>query len=255
MPRNPSSREGPLRLNRFLALAGHGSRRGVESLVKAGRVAVDGRIVTDLACRVDPAASAVTVDGQPATLPRDARVYAFHKPLGVVCTLRPQGAQTGLGEYRRRGGLPERFQPVGRLDHDSAGLLLWTDDGVLARALLSPRSEVWKTYLVVLARPLDRAAARTLTNGSLVLDGRPVRPGRIAPDEAGDPCRWLLTLHEGRKRQIRRMVGAVDNRVVSLVRVAFGPVHLGRLHPGGFRRLGRDEDLALRRAAGLTDPS
>lgn len=249
----PSGREGLLRLNRFLAQAGYGSRRGVETLIQSGRVAVGGRTVTDLAWRVDPAMHQVTVDGQPAVLPQDTRVYAFHKPLHVVCTMRPQAGQTGLAAYRRTGALPERFQPIGRLDHDSSGLLLWTDDGLLAQALLRPRNEVWKTYRIELARPLSQRAERLLTGGTLELDGRPVLPCRL--DIAADDRRcWQIELHEGRNRQIRRMIAAIENRVLSLTRTAIGPVKLGRLHPGGFRRLGARELSALRKAAGLATP-
>ncbi len=240
-----------LRLNRFLALAGLGSRRGVEEMIRGGRVTVAGEIVTDLARRIDPARDAVAVDGQRASLPADFRVYAFHKPLGVVCTLRAQGGQQGLLPYRRDADLPARFQPVGRLDRDSSGLLLWTDDGMLAQALLRPRNEVWKTYAVTLARPLNLKQERVLAKGGLVLDGRPVLPCRVVADPAGDRCRWQLQLHEGRKRQIRRMLAALDNRVVALTRIAIGPVALGRLHPGGFRRLSARDLAALRRAAGL----
>jgi 23S rRNA pseudouridine2605 synthase len=250
-PQPRTGPEGNLRLNRFLALAGHGSRRGVEALIQSGRVAIEGVIVTDLSCRVDPLTSQVTVDGQPARLPQDSRVYAFHKPLFVVCTLKPQGQQKGLLEFRRDADLPERFQPVGRLDQDSSGLLLWTDDGQLAQALLKPSHEVWKTYLVELAQPLNQRAARMLTSGKLELDGRKVLPCRLERAPDGDLRRWQIELHEGRKRQIRRMVAAVGNRVVNLTRIAVGPVQLGRLHPGGFRRLSRDEVAALREAAGL----
>lgn len=250
----PTGPDGSLRLNRYLALAGHGSRRGVEVLIEAGRVRVDGRTVTDLTCRVDPASQQVEVDGQPASLPTDSRVYAFNKPVNVVCTLRPQGLQVGLDEYRREADLPARFMPVGRLDQDSSGLLLWTDDGHLAQALLKPRSEVWKTYLVELAQPLGDRAGRRLTGGAIELDGRAVRLCRLESDPEGNLRRCLLHLHEGRKRQIRRMVAAVDNRVVALTRIAIGPVQLGRLHPGGFRRLRREEITALRQAAGLGAP-
>jgi 23S rRNA pseudouridine2605 synthase len=239
-----------LRLNRFLALAGLGSRRSVEEMIAAGRVRIDGRTVTDLSRRVDLARETVTVDGQPARLPADQRVYAFHKPVGVVCTLRPQGRQHGLLEYRRAADLPARFQPVGRLDQDSSGLLLWTDDGNLAQALLRPRSKVWKTYRVTLARPLSLRQERALAKGGLVLDGRPVLPCRVTADPGGDRRLWQLELHEGRKRQIRRLLAALENRVLALTRVAIGPVRLGRLHPGGFRRLTAREVAALRRAVG-----
>ncbi len=253
-PPTARDRDGELRLNRFLALAGLGSRRSVEALIASGRVAVDGRIQVDLACRVDPARSTVTVDGQLARLPEDHRVYAFHKPLHVVCTLRPQGRQVGLEGFRREQDLPERFQPVGRLDQDSSGLLLWTDDGKLAQALLRPRHEVWKTYAIELVNPLNLRSERRLIGGTIELDGRPVLPCRLN-QTSGDRRHWQIELHEGRKRQIRRMLAAVENRVVSLTRVAIGPIQLGRLHPGGFRRLSRDEVAALRQAAGLREQS
>jgi pseudouridine synthase len=249
-PRRPTGDDRSLRLNRFLARAGFGSRRGVEDLVRAGRVAVDGVRVRDLGRRVDPELHEVTVDGQRAVLPTDVRVYAFHKPIDVVSTLRAQGGQHGLEEFRRRADLPDRFKPVGRLDQDSTGLLLWTDDGDLAEVLLRPRSGVWKTYEVSLAQALGRGLERTLAAGTIVLDGRPVRPCRVHPDPDGDRRRWTVELHEGRKRQIRRMFAAVDGRVVALMRVAVGPVQLGRLRPGDFRRLSRDEERALRQAVG-----
>jgi len=247
---NPSEPEG-LRLNRFLARAGHGSRRGVEELIAAGRVTIDGEVVTDLGRRVKPGTDAVAVDGLVVRLPDDRRVYAFHKPLGVVSTLRAQGEQVSLLPYRRQADLPDRFMPVGRLDADSSGLLLWTDDGDLSQALQRPTSGVWKRYEVQLARPLALRAERTLAGGKLVLDGRPVRRCRVTLDPEGDRRRWTLELHEGRKRQIRRMFAAVDARVTVLVRTAIGPVELGRLQPGGFRRLDREQERALRRAAGL----
>lgn len=249
-PTRPNAPDPTLRLNRFLARAGYGSRRSVEDIVRAGRVAIDGEVVTDLGRRVDPDRHSVTVDGMHADLPRDTRVYAFHKPTEVVSTLRAQGKQRGLEEYQQRAELPERFKPVGRLDQDSSGLLLWTDDGDLAEALLRPTSGVWKTYEVVLAQPLGRGLEKKLTDGSIVLDGRPVRPCRAEVDRSGDRRRWRLELHEGRKRQIRRMIAAVDGKVVALVRTAVGPVPLGRLREGDFRRLNQKEESALRQAVG-----
>ena len=243
--------EGPgaFRLNRFLARAGHGSRRAVEELILAGRVTVNGQVATDLGRRIDPERDRVTVDGRPAGLPDDLRVYAFHKPLGVVCTLKPQKGQPALAEWRRRADLPERFVPVGRLDQATTGLLLWTDDGALNEALCRPRSAVWKTYEVELAAALPEALLPVLTDGSLELDGRPCRPCRLRPGRRADGRHWVLELHEGRKRQIRRMFAAVGQNVTALHRVAVGPVALGRLHPGDFRRLAADEVAALRRAA------
>jgi 23S rRNA pseudouridine2605 synthase len=222
-------------------------------MIQAGRVRVDGRVVTDLARRIDPDTDSVSVDGQPARIPREHRVYAFHKPLGIYCTLKPQGAQQGLLDYRETADLPDRFKPVGRLDHDSSGLLLWTDDGLLAQALMRPSSTVWKTYQVSLARPLSMRHERKLARGGIVLDGRPVLECRILADPGGDRRIWQVQLHEGRNRQIRRMLAAVGNRVVSLSRLAIGPVALGRLRPGGFRKLTMKELSSLRKAANLGD--
>ena len=195
-----------IRLNRFLARAGHGSRRAVEELVVAGRVAINGEVVTDLGRRVDPAADRVAVDGRLVQMPDDFRVYAFHKPLGIVCTLKSQTGQPALDEWRRLAELPERFVPVGRLDQTSSGLLLWTDDGELNQALCRPRSGVWKSYEVELSMVLPDALLPKLTGGGIVLDGRPCRPCRMRPGQRPDGRHWVLELHEGRKRQIRRGV-------------------------------------------------
>lgn len=254
MPGKPTPRpdaDDTLRLNRFLARAGYGSRRGVETLVNEMRVAVNGEIVTDLARRIDPERDQVQVDGLPVEAPQDFRVYAFHKPVGIVSTMRAQGGQQSLAGFALRASIPGRFKPVGRLDADSAGLLLWTDDGDLAQALLKPRSEVWKRYEVTIAKVLAPGAEKMLAGGKIVLDGYPVRPCKVHPDPEGDRRRWVMELHEGRKRQIRRMMAAVGAKVVTLTRTAIGAVELGRLHEGDFRRLGRPEEEALRRAAGL----
>lgn len=240
------------RLNVFLSRAGHGSRRGVEALITAGRVAINGEAVRDLGRRVDPEADQVTVDGALARLPRDKRVYASNKPVGVVSSLNGQG-QPDLTMMRERSHIEARFHPVGRLDQDSSGLLLWTDDGDLSQDLLRPDRGVWKTYEVGLASSLKWGLERTLTGGKIELDGRKVRKCTLEPAPNGDRRRWTISLHEGRNRQVRRMFAAVDCRVVSLVRTAFGPVELGRLRPGDFRRLTPQEESALRQAAGQGD--
>jgi pseudouridine synthase len=243
-----------LRLNRYLARAGYGSRRAVEQLIRQGRVGVDGETVTDLGRRVDPRRQTVTVDGLPLELPDRFRIYAFHKPIGVVSTLRPQGRQRGLAEFRAAAELPESLMPVGRLDADTSGLLLWTDDGDLSQALQRPASGVWKRYRVVCRRPAAPAVVRQFTEGGLVLDGRPLRPCRIEYDRPHDGRHWLFELQEGRNRQIRRMFAAVGNAVERLERIAVGPVRLGRLHEGGFRRLKADEVERLRCAAAGGSP-
>ncbi len=247
-PRRPT--EGPLRLNRFLARAGGGSRRSVEELIRAGRVTVNGVVAADLATRVDPARDAVALDGRPIALPAAWRVYAFHKPPGVVSTLRPQGRAPTLLEHRRAAGLPDSVIPIGRLDADTSGLLLWTDDGDLAQALLRPRSAVWKRYEAVLDAPLDPAGARRLASGELSLDGRPCLPARVEMLPGAARRRWAIELQEGRNRQVRRMFALLGLRVVQLRRTRFGPQGLGRLPAGTFRLLTPAEVGALRRAAG-----
>jgi pseudouridine synthase len=243
--------DGAMRLNRFLARCGFGSRRAVEELIRAGRVTVGGEVVTELATRVDPEAR-VAVDGMAAHLPREYRVYAFHKPHGVVSTLKAQKGQPSLDAYRRRADIPDRFVPVGRLDSETTGLLLWTDDGELSQALCRPRSRIWKTYEVDLDGAPGRSDIKLLTRGGIELDGRPCLPCRLERRPGGTDRQWIMDLHEGRKRQIRRMFKAVGLKVEVLHRVAVGPVVIGKLRPGGFRRLDRELEQTLRRLAAGT---
>ncbi len=241
---NPDS---TMRLNRFLARAGHGSRRSVESIIREGRVTVDGEVVKEMGRQVDPEKSVVAVDGSLTHAPRDYRVYAFNKPLDVVSTLKSQGGQPSLEPYRLQSEIPERFVAIGRLDSESTGLLLWTDDGDLNQALCSPDSGVWKTYEVILGADLPPAKIPMLTDGKIVIDGRPCLPCKLemAPDKT--TRHWVIQIHEGRRRQIRRMFKKVGLKVVRLHRVAVGPVQLGLLRPGGFRRISFEEEQALRK--------
>ncbi|MFH1843960.1 MAG: pseudouridine synthase [bacterium] len=239
----------PLRLNRFLARAGLGSRRQVEQLITQGRIRLNGKTVQSLATQVQPARDQVTCDGQVVELPAAWRVFAFHKPLGVVSTLRAQGDQPGLLQFRDEAGLPPSFVPVGRLDAETTGLLLWTDDGDLAQVLCRPVSKVWKQYEVTLNARLTPDAQRKLTGGKLELDGRPCLPLRLQPKAVGETRRWTLELREGRRRQIRRMFAQLQLRVITLKRTAVGPIELGRLRAGHFRRLRGAEEQALRAAA------
>jgi len=235
-----------MRLNRFLARAGLGSRRSVESLVREGRVSIDGQAVTDLGRRVTPGVEDVAVDGVPCILPEGYKVYAFHKPIDVVSTLVAQGGQPSLLPYRHQSDIPERFMPVGRLDSESTGLLLWTDDGDLNQALCRPRTQLWKTYEVDLNGLPDRDAIKALTRGGIEIDGRPCLPCRLTMNPRGTTHQWIMEIHEGRRRQIRRMFSSVGLKVLKLHRTAIGPVHLGTLRPGDFRRLDHNEVETLR---------
>ena len=236
-----------MRLAKFLAHAGVASRRASERLVSEGRVRVGGRRVTDPARDVDEG-SDVRVDGRPIA-PEPREVHALHKPEGVVST-----AEDTHGRPTVVGLVPSerRLYPVGRLDADTTGLILLTNDGELAERLTHPRYGVEKTYLARVDPPLvAERALRALRNGVELEDGitgsagaRLVAPGLLE-----------LTIREGRKRQVRRMCEAVGHRVVSLKRTAFGPLGLDRLPPGESRRLSGAEVKRLRAAPDWKNPA
>jgi 23S rRNA pseudouridine2605 synthase len=234
-----------VRLAKYLAHAGVASRRAAEELIRAGRVAVDGEPVLDPARGVETG-QAVSVDGRLLGAPAEARVvYALNKPAGVVSTARdPQGRPTVIQLVPAAG---RRLYPVGRLDLDVTGLILLTDDGELAHRLTHPSFEVAKTYRArVAGGPLGERALRALRGGVTLEDGRtaPARAIRIAPDTLE------LTIHEGRKRQVKRMCAHVGHPVLELQRTRFGPLTLGDLAPGAHRRLSGQEVSLLRAAAG-----
>ena len=231
-----------MRLAKFLAHAGVASRRASEQLVFAGRVTVGGETVRDPARDVDGGAP-VAVDGRPVRAGDGRRaVYAVHKPRGVVSTAHdPQGRPTVVSLVPSS----RRLYPVGRLDADTTGLILLTDDGALAHRLTHPSFEVPRTYRAKVRRgPVREEALRALREGVELDDGRtaPARAKRLAPD------RVEITIHEGRKRQVRRMLEAVGHPVAALERVRFGPLWLGRLEEGAHRRLTAAEVERLRHA-------
>jgi 23S rRNA pseudouridine2605 synthase len=220
-----------VRLGKYLATAGVASRRASEELVRAGRVGVGGRTITDPAFDVSPA-NDITVDGAAVGEPAQTRVvYAVNKPTGVVSTARdPQRRPTVVSLV----SADARLYPVGRLDSDTTGLILLTNDGELAHRLTHPRFEVPKTYRAVVARPpVSDRALKALRNGVELEDGitAPARVRRLAPD------RLQITIHEGRKRQVRRMCELVGHPVKRLERVAIGALKLGDLRAGAARQL------------------
>ncbi len=232
-----------MRLAKYLATAGVASRRASEEIVRAGRVTVDGQTVTDPARDVGNA-DEVTVDGKPVSPVAPARVvYALNKPAGVVSTARdPQGRPTVVTMVPQI----ERLYPVGRLDIDTTGLILLTNQGELAHRLTHPSFEVEKTYRAVVGGvALEERALRALREGVELEDGRtsPARVRRVSADTLE------ITIHEGRKRQVKRMCEAVGHPVKRLERVAFGPLELGDLRQGRWRKLTDDEVEALMHAA------
>jgi 23S rRNA pseudouridine2605 synthase len=232
-----------MRLAKFLATAGVASRRAAEEIVRAQRVVVNGEIVTDPARDVG-SGDAVTVDGDVVDPDLHRAIYVVNKPAGVVSTASdPQRRPTVVSL------VPSalRLYPVGRLDIDTTGLILLTNDGELAHRLTHPSFEVPRTYRAVLSRaPVRGPALKALAEGVELEDGRtaPARVKRLAHDTIE------LTIHEGRNRQIKRMCEHVGHPVRRLERVAFGPLRLGDLAPGDHRRLGEAEVAALSRAAG-----
>jgi 23S rRNA pseudouridine2605 synthase len=230
-----------VRLAKYLAHAGVASRRTSEEIVFAGRVTVGGETVRDPARDVDGSLS-VEVDGKPVRVSTGQRaVYAVNKPRGVVSTASdPQGRPTIVSLVPSA----RRLYPVGRLDVDTTGLILLTDDGALAHRLTHPSFEVPRTYHAKVRRaPVREDALRALREGVELDDGRtaPARVKRLGAD------RVELTIREGRKRQVRRMLEAVGHPVVSLERVRFGPLWLGGLEQGRHRRLTAPEVEKLRR--------
>jgi len=224
-----------MRLVKYLAHAGVASRRAAEGIIAAGRVTVAGSVVTDPAQDVDEA-SGVCVDGRPLAGPEPRVAYLLHKPAGVLSTARdPQGRPTVVGLVGRE---ELRLYPVGRLDAQTTGVILLTNDGELANRLTHPRFEVPKTYRAKLAGgPIEATALHALRDGVELDDGitAPARVHKLAANEIE------LTIHEGRNRQVRRMCEAVGHPVRELVRTRFGPLTLAGLAPGEYRRLTAQE--------------
>jgi 23S rRNA pseudouridine2605 synthase len=234
------------RLNLFLARAGVASRRGADGLIAAGRVAVDG-VVAEPGVQVRPGQQ-VTVDGTPVGTAERPVYLMLHKPTGVVTTARDErGRATVLDLVKVR----QRVFPVGRLDLTTTGLLLLTNDGELAARLTHPRHGVPKTYHALVSGFPDAGVLRKLREGVELDDGRtsPAEVRAIGRDPSG--LALEIVLREGRTRQVRRMCEAVGHPVRRLRRVAYGPLRLGQLAPGAFRRLTTREVTALRRAAGI----
>jgi 23S rRNA pseudouridine2605 synthase len=226
-----------VRLARYLAHGGVASRRAAEEVIRGGRVTIAGQVVTDPARDVDEK-SGVEVDGRPVA-PEEREVWAVHKPAGVVSTAREPGGRRAVTEL-----VPSerRLYPVGRLDADSTGLILLTNDGELANRLTHPRYEVPKTYAVRLERAPSGGDLERLRGGVGLEDGptAPAQVKRVGEREIE------ITISEGRNRQVRRMAEAVGNRVEALRRTRIGSVDLGDLESGRSRRLSAEEVSALR---------
>ena len=268
----------PMRLQKFLARSGVASRRGSEDLMTAGRVCVNGQVVTELGSKVDPLVDEVTVDGKVVRLQDEPFTIMLHKPAGFVTTMSDPQGRPCVAQLVPTQRYPGLF-PVGRLDRDTTGLLLFSTDGELGHALLRPRANVTKRYLALAEGRPDAGRLAALRSGveledglSLpaevrLLEGRAarqaldvfdlatthVRGGRgavVAQLTCGECSVIEIGLHEGRKREVRRMLGAVGHSVLALHRASFGPLALGDLPRGKWRELTSEEVAALHEAAG-----
>ena len=240
------------RLNAYLARSGVTSRRGADKLIASGSVLVNGHVPPPDGVLVDPARDVVTVDGRAVKPATQHRYLMLNKPLGVITTAKDEAGRTSVLDVLGEGASGHRVFPVGRLDADSTGLLLITDDGEVAYRLTHPRYKVDKEYIAIVGGSPSRADLARLRSGVQLEDGvtapAEVDVLRVLPGPAAEV---RVVIGEGRHRQVRRMLMAVGHRVLALNRTGFGPLRLGRLKPGNWRVLRDGEIAALRRAAGL----
>jgi 23S rRNA pseudouridine2605 synthase len=260
--RNTASRpvrepvDGPdprgVRLQKVLAQAGIASRRGCEELIAAGRVEVDGQVVQQMGRRVDPREAVVKVDGARVVISEDLVHLALNKPKGMHSTMSDELGRSCVGDLvAERVAAGQRLFHVGRLDADTEGLLLLTNDGDLAHRLMHPSYEVPKTYLATVSAPIPRDLGKRLRAGVELADG----PARVdsfgVVDVYEGDALVKLVLHEGRKHVVRLLLEAVGHPVQRLVRTDVGPLKLGEQRPGSLRVLNRGEVAGLYAAVGL----
>lgn len=236
------------RLQKILAAAGVASRREAEKIITAGRVRVNGKIITELGSKFDAEKVRISVDGKP--IKQEAKAYyLFYKPRGVVTTMSDPQNRRSIADFVQN--LPERVFPVGRLDYNTEGLLLLTNDGALAQALMHPSHEVNKTYLAKVVGIVPQEKLDMLRIGVKLEDGMtaPAIVNLRAYDHEHNATLFDITIHEGRNRQIRRMCDAIGFPVRELKRVKLGPLQLNNLSRGKFRPLSENELAQLKKAA------
>ena len=241
-------REGE-RLQKVLARAGVASRRVVEDMIDQGRISVNGRTVQVQGMRVDPAVDRIAVDGARVELGDDRLTYAVNKPAGVITTMSDDRGRPTVGDML--GDLAPGLVHVGRLDQDTEGLLIVTNDGELAHRLAHPSYEVKKTYLAQVSGSVPRDLHRRLRGGVELEDGPVAVDSFTVVDTHAGQSVVEVVLHEGRKHIVRRLLAAVDLPVSRLTRTAVGPIDLQRMRTGTIRRLSRQEVGALKELVGL----
>lgn len=234
------------RLQKLISAAGIASRRAAEDMIRAGRVTVNGAAAT-LGMSADPEKDEVCVDGNPLIIAARRRYIILHKPRGYVTTLKDDRGRPTVAELIEDAGA--RLYPVGRLDMDSEGLLILTDDGAAANALMHPRHEVDKVYTVFVQGENIKDGVRRMQKME-ALDGEPIRPPQVSLLELkGQGAELQVTIHEGKNRQIRRMCSACGMAVRRLIRLAEGPILLGELPAGKWRNMTKDEIRFLQEIA------
>lgn len=226
-----------MRLQKYLSAAGVCSRRKGETYIQAGRVRVNGVTVTELGAKIDNRSDHVTLDGTPVVIESGFIYIALHKPAGYVTSC----SQPGMPIVLDLVDIPERVYPVGRLDKDSTGLLLLTNDGELHHRLSHPSFDHEKEYEVTVSKPMENGALRKLSRG-VPLMGRKTRPSLV---KKISPRRFRIILKEGRNRQVRRMVRKVGGHIITLKRIRVANIVIGRLEEGTWRYLSRKEKKAL----------
>lgn len=238
------------RLQKILARAGLGSRRACEQLIREQRVLVNGNPAV-LGQRADLKRDQITVDGNPLGSPEAKRYFMLNKPVGYITSVKDQYDRKTVLDLMPK--LQERVYPVGRLDYDSQGLVFLTNDGPLAHRIMHPKFGLPKAYLVEVKGRADRTFAERLRRGITLTDG-PTSPARVSGLKAGrERSQFVLTLKEGRNRQIRRMCAALGYQVLKLTRISLGPLELGDLAPGAARALTEQEIRGLERAANRSE--
>ncbi len=238
-----------VRLNKYLATAGLGSRRSVEKLIASGQVRVNGKSIKDPAFPIHPRADEILVQGNPVVAEVVPTYILLNKPAGYVTTVRDEKGRSTIYKFIRT---PEKVFPVGRLDKDSEGLLLLTNDGELAHRLTHPRYKIEKTYFVLLQRSMNAEQEAKFRQG-VRIDRRGVARGRLSFPMPHNRKACLVTIQEGRNRQIRKMFAALKLRVVYLQRIQLGPIQLGKLRPGAWRYLTPKEVQSLKDMVGIAN--
>ena len=233
------------RLQKILSQAGIASRRESESIITDGRVAVNGTVVTELGTKADPDTDTITVDGKPLSIDEQRVYLLLYKPVGYMTTMKDPEGRPIVTDLLK--GIKERVYPIGRLDYNTEGLLLLTNDGALANILMHPSHEVDKGYLVRVSGHATAQQMKMLSEGVKLEDGM-TAPAKVLPVSESEQNSWIsITIHEGRYRQVRRMCEAVGLNVVRLKRARYDFLVIGEMKPGEFRHLTPEEVAKLRR--------